>query len=61
MHFSSDGSNNDWGFALRAEAVLPVYEEEKGQGDGVKEEEEEEVNRYPWYLGQPPARVTRHR
>jgi hypothetical protein len=56
VHFSSDGSNNDWGFLLLAEATVPVYGEEEDQPT-----DSEELNLYPWYLGQPPARVTSHR
>lgn len=59
VHFSSDGSNNDWGFALIAEALVPDYGEAAAARSPA--DAEEELNLYPWYIGQPPAHVTNRR
>lgn len=57
--FSSDGSNNDWGFALIAEARVTVYGEEAAVRS--PSDPGEQLNLYPWYLGQPPTHVTSRR
>jgi hypothetical protein len=73
VHFHSDGSNNDFGFVLRAVGHVARFGEpdsasvgensatvgdDSASGAHPSSSSVGGLNHHPWYLGQPPSRVS---